>query len=222
MKISEEKKPIVMIVAIIVIVISVFSMMRTAGGPKAKIDMDRFESLGRFAAEETANFLGGPKDVVVIAMTTDPAPALKKQQEAFLDALKDAKINVVAVEVVSAGPDEMPIMAMEMGMLSMEDYADIVQRHSGVDALVSLVGLPMSRPDSMVSLPDQMPPLIVAQSMGMMMGVRELMDSGAVTMAIMPRMDVGPETEDKPQTHREWFDRYFQVVTADNAAEIPY
>jgi len=220
-KIGEEKKPIVMIFAIVVIVISLFSIMKTGRGSRPKVDMDRFESLGQFAAEETVNFLGAGKQVVIISMEAGDAKALKRQQKAYIETLEKGDVTVAAVEAVGTDPGEMPMMMMEMGLMTISDYNAIVEKHSEVDAFISLVGMPMQQMDAPNRLSESAPPLIIAQSMGMMMGVADYLRAGTVTMAIMPRIDVSVE-EEEPKTHREWFDRYFQVVTAEDADSIPY
>ena len=222
MAISREKAPLVIAASIIIIVVSLVSIMRTMspGGPK--VNMDRIEGLGQIAGEEAARFLGSGKTVVLVAYPEGPSKHLKLQQDALKDALEDGGVTVKAVESLQ-GNDEfsMGMIPMEMGGFPIEELIRIGEAHPDVDALVSMVGAPWLQADTAQSIPASLPQLIVAQG-AMMIGAGDLFSSGLVSMAIMPRTDMPAEGAEEPKTTREWFDRYFEVVTADTAGSLPY
>jgi len=220
--VSREKAPIVMGLAIVIILISLVSIIKTAK-PGAKAgDVSRLIGLGQVAGEETAKFLGAGKTVVVVRHGDEmKSPPLKKMQAAFIDALEEGDLTVAAevgLELNNGTPD---IVMMDMAGLPLDEYIRIAEEHSTADAIVSMVGGPYVSPDEMDEIPEGLPPLIISHGSDLRLASMELFDRGIVIMAIMPRFDLD-DSGTEPTTDREWFDTYFQVVTSETAVEMPY
>lgn len=210
--ILHEQKGVVAALAIIVIVLSIGSMMK-GGGKKTRMDLDRITSMGKFSGEAVASHLGAGKNIALISMDESKVEPMEKQTKAFVAALKDGGISVGAREVLEAS--HAPVMAMEMGMISGPEMAEMAGRHTDKDAIVSLVGLPYSAGAERWAWPDGAPPLIVGRNAGMSTSARALFDAGVLSMGIFSRMNVDFQQED-PKTHREWFNLYFETITVEN------
>lgn len=221
MAISKEKAPLVIAASVIIILVSFISIFRTMSPAGPKVNMDRIEGLGQIAGEETATFLGSGTTVVLVAYPEGPSKHLKLQQDALKGALEDGGVSVKAVESLQGNDYAAGMIPMEMGGFPVEELIRIGQTHPDVDAIVSMVGAPWLQGDEAMSIPESLPQLVVAQGV-MMLGAADMFHSGIVTMAIMPRTDMAPDAQEEPKTTREWFDRYFQVVTADTAMDLPY
>jgi hypothetical protein len=212
-----QQKGIVGLLAVIIIVISLGSMLK--GGKRQKIDIDRITSMGQFSGEAVAAHLGSGKNVVLVTIDESKIAALEKQTDAFVSALKKGGVSVGDTETV--GTQNAPMMAMEMGLISGPELAEIAGRHTDKDAVVSLVGLPYATGLEQWSWPEGAPPLVIGRNAGLSMGAKELFDGGVLDMGVFPKNMVEPVTE-KPQTYREWFDRYFQIVTAETADSLAF
>ena len=222
--VSRKKAPIVMGIAVVIILISFISIFRTAKPGQRAGDIGRLVGLGRVAGEETATFLGPGKTVVIVRHGDElKSEPLKKMQGAFIGALEDGSITVAAEVSLDLGDSGPEVMMFDMAGMPLDEYIRIAEEHSSVDAIVSMVGGPYSTPEELDDIPDGLPPLIISHGSDLRMSSMELFDREIVIMAIMPRFDlqVSPDAAE-PETHREWFDTYFQVVTADTAEEMPY
>ena len=216
--VSREKAPIVMGIAIVVILISLISIFRS-GGRQAKVDVGRFEGLGAVAGEETANFLGVGKTVVLVRHSQEvKSPVLEKMHAAFSKALKKGGVTVSAEEEVQMGEGSPDFMMMEMIGLPIDQYIQVGETHPDVDAIVSMVGGLFAGPDELDGLPDGRPPLVIAHGSDHRMTSVDLFDRGILLMAVTPRYDL-PDVDAEPETPREWFDTYFEIVTADSAQD---
>jgi hypothetical protein len=216
--VSREKAPIVMGLAIVIILISLFSIMRTAKPGHKAGDISRLVGLGQVAGEETAKFLGPGKTVAVVRHGDEiKSPPLKKMQAAFIKALQDGSVSVTAevgLEMDDSAPE---VMMLDMVGLPLDEYIRIGEEYSSVDAIVSMVGGPYASEDELDEMPDSLPPLIISHGSDLRMSSGVLFDRGIVIMAIMPRFDLQEGAD--PQTDREWFDTYFQVVTPETAGD---
>jgi hypothetical protein len=215
--VSQQKTPFVTGAALIVIIICVLSIGRSIGPGKVAgsgpyIDMARIE------AEETANFLGDGKQVVVFAFaTTADHKVLRKRNRTFIEALDKSGAEVIATEELGAiDAPQMPEMAM-MGVMGvpMAEFLRIADAYPDADAIVSLVGVPYVDLNKLDEIPDSFPTLIVASGvsdMGMPAG--PLLNAGILHMAIIPRYADTPYEGTGEATARELFEQSFQVVTA--------
>ncbi len=76
----------------------------------------------------------------------------------------------------------------------------------------------MTRED-LAAMPKRRPKVIAGAVF--MPGLRDAFAWGLVEVAITPRYEPAAQTDTEPQTAREWFDRYYSVVTKDNADSLP-
>ncbi len=52
-------------------------------------------------------------------------------------------------------------------------------------------------------------------------GLKQLIASGLVELAILPRYLPPEPTDDEPITRRDWFDRLYTVATLANVDDLP-
>lgn len=220
--VSRKKAPIIMGIAIVVILISLISIFKTGSSSKAKIDVGRFEGLGRITGEETANFLGSGKSIVLVRQSREmKSEVLEKMHAAFTKALKDGGVSVTAEEEIQMGEEAPEYMMIDMIGLPIGEYVRVAEAHSSVDAIISMVGGLFAGPAELDQIPDGLPPLIVAHGADHRMSSVDLFERGVLMMVVTPRHDL-PDTESEPETPREWFDTYFEIITADSVEDAQY
>jgi hypothetical protein len=211
LNISESKKPVVVIVCLVLIVLSVcwmFTRNRPPGGTGGT--NKPAEALGDVMAEETAKLLGNRGSVVMIAIA--PAAGIPPQSEAiaFEKAVKKAG------RVTLAGKEYMDVDRESME-LSVEKFLKIASRYPKADAIVSLVGCPLLKESDMAQFGEKPPKLIIVGWSST--GVRAMLQQKIVQVAVLSRLSAPPQKS--PKTTREWFDQYFEIFTSANAANLP-
>lgn len=203
--------------AILVILVAGFSMLRKPRAPD--IDLAPFQGIGLVAAEETARILaqGGKVLVVTIGAEGAGTSPFHAQLEAFQQAIQQlGTVSVAAVEQADQAGGRSP--GPEIGIPGSQ-YLQLLVAYPEIDAIVSLVGPPQITGEELGRLPPDRPPLVVVSMLGL--GVRRLLEAGVIQVAVVPRTDsekaVGPD----PQSPREWFERYYQIVTPGEADLLP-
>ena len=101
LKVSTQKAPIVVALAILVIIISVISILRMGSEPTIKKFDNAFVEFGRIAAEKTGEYLGpGARVVLLIHDEQTVEDAFVEHDKVFEMALKEAGVYVVASETL--------------------------------------------------------------------------------------------------------------------------
>jgi len=217
-KSDEVKRPLLVLVSVIVIVASLISIYLTFRTPTAKFNRKPFEGIGQVVAEQTAKLLKERGEIVVVVMKFDNKHmnALTAPPEAFRAALKSYPgIRIRTTESVSAQPQAMIGPGTS---LSADQFIALLEKHATADALVSFVGVPLFQPADWDKIPRRRPKVIEAGSYSPQ--IREFLERQIVQVSIQPRFKSFQETNE-PVTPREWFDRYYMVVTAENLSELP-
>ncbi len=174
------------------------------------------EAVGQIMAEETSRLLGHNAKLVIVAMDTRHAPELKLQIESFEKHL--AMLGGITVKNrIMLDPGENPKFRAGSG-LSEKRFLKIARKSSDVDAIVSFVGMPEITDTNLASLKSI--PKVIAETHSPEKLIN-LLNKKILNIAIVPRFEFpapGPRT---PETSRQWFDHYFQVVSAETALPLP-
>ncbi len=185
--------------AVVAIVVSIAFILRKA--PHEPLPADRAISAGiaEEATRQLVKLVGKNGKIVVIAdAQANQQYSFASFQPVFAQALKQAGLNVVAVEKIrlpSAGDPYLPA----------EVYARVVQTNPGIGAIVSLVGLPRG-----TELPAVRPKLVVIAGTVKAEDARRAIADKLADLVIAERGDdLGRKMT--PRTPPEWFQAMYQV-----------
>jgi len=192
--------------------------------PSISIKMEPHLALGHGMGEETIKMLGD-KGGEVVLVTQDTRkikiPVLDAQTKAFIDALKDSKVTVKVTEYILE--EEMIGGALPGGMqMPGQTFFRVIQKHPKVAAIVSFAGLPGVNDEQMAALGEHIPKCIAYDGFSLrLQPVIENIENHIVQVAIIPNQTgYDPAKAKNPETLREWFDRYYQVVTEKNVDKL--
>jgi hypothetical protein len=176
-----------------------------------RVNTSLHQEVGRVMAEETARILGRPGKIIVVTANAPNAPELKVQLEAFQKNLKLlGGINIQSKVVLDPGDN--PKYRPGSG-LSSKHLLKIIRKHADTDAIVSFVGAPALSEQDLAQL--KAPFKLVAETHSPEK-LLALLEKKILVSAIVPRFEFPAPGPRKPQTSRQWFDRYFQVLTPDS------
>jgi hypothetical protein len=168
------------------------------------------QAVGRVMAEETARLLGGKGQVAIVSMETARVPELKTQLQAFEKALQRMN-GITVLERYELDPEDKPKYGAGTG-LSAGRFLRIVKKSAKADVIVSFVGVPRLTDEEMEKL-DRMPKFLAeAKDRDKL---TKLMEKKLLQVAVVPRFEFPAPVSEKPRSAREWFDKYFQVVTSN-------
>ncbi len=168
------------------------------------------ESIGQVLAEETFRQVGHSGKIVIVTMETRHAPELKVQMGAFQKMLKHLG-GVTIADTVILDPGDNPKYRPGSG-LSGKRFLKIARKHKGVDAIVSFVGAPDVSEDDLKQLKSV--PKFIAEAHSPERLVN-LLEKKVLLAAVVPRYEFPAPGPRQPETTRQWFDHYFQVVHPD-------
>lgn len=206
------KKPLVALIALLVIGVSVYSIMRQSSGPQTKSDLKAFVGMGEVAADQAIKAANNHGQVAIWmyenADTT--SPAMKTLLKSLTDTLKKASgIRLGTTEKIpyqAAGETS--------SALPRATFLPLMQRFADTDVIISFVGVPKLTAQDVQSLGAKHPLLVVIDTFEFN-GQPAQYDPALVKAAIVPRLEVIPPNAPRPKTARQAFDRYFQVLTAE-------
>lgn len=213
------KNTVLAVVSTVVILASLTSIVLTQWKRPGRNYLNPYIALGQVLGEETAKLVGANGQIVVIAWDTqkNKLPALEGQMKAFKDALKaQGGISVVSTETTNEDPTS-PYPA-----LTSERFFEILNKYRSTGAIVSFVGIPHFKDEEIRKWPKNSPKLVVVTGLSPSTGPKKLLQRGVLQVAIVPRYQAGQDVPQNPTTLREWFDKYYQVVTPKTAALLPY
>jgi hypothetical protein len=172
------------------------------------------EAVGRVMAEETARVVGHLGKVVIVTADLPDAPELKIQVAAFEKHLKLlGGISVKNKIVMDVGDN---LKYRPGAGLSAKHFLKIARKNSSADAVVSFVGAPELTDSDLQQLKSM--PKVIAETRSPEK-LLNLLDKKILVAAIVPRFEFPAPGPRKPQTPRQWFDRYFQVL--DPQSRLP-
>jgi hypothetical protein len=182
--------------------------------PKFKVPLHR--AVGQVMAEEVSRLLGHQGAVVLISMETTKAPELKVQMEEFESTLK--RIGKVTVKKTYNLETEGKAKYGVGSGLSARRFVRLVNKNLDADALVSFVGAPTLSAEELKEIPRR--PKFIAESRSVDK-LDKLFEDKAIDLAIVSRFTFPAPIEGKPNTLREWFDKYFEITTPARATNLP-
>jgi hypothetical protein len=173
-------------------------------------------AVGQIMAEETSRILGHNAKLVIVAMETRHAPELKLQIDSFEKHLKLLG-GITVKNRLMLDPGDNPKFRPGSG-LSEKRFLKLARKNSGVDAIVSFVGMPEVSDAGLANLKSI--PKVIAETHSPERLIN-LLNKKILNVAIVPRFEFpapGPRT---PETSQQWFDHYFQIVTAETPLAKP-
>ena len=178
------------------------------GAPKQNVQLH--QAVGQVMAEETARFVGHRGKILVVTVDNHTAPELNLQIDAFRKHLKLLG-GITIQDTIVLDPGENLKYRPGAG-LSAKRFLKIVRKNSGVDAIVSFVGAPELTDQEMAQL--KTTPKFIAEAHSPEKLVN-LIEKKILLSAIVPRYEFPAPGPRKPQTSRQWFDRYFQILSPE-------
>ena len=221
---DETKRPVVISVAILAIVLSGWGIFSTLRSPRSGLDKKAFKGLGEAVAQEASKAVGDHGQIVVATYFvnqsgTPSAVWLETQLDGFKSALRSHPgVVVAATERVELGlaPEE----AVAKGMDAAASYLALATKYPNADAFVLFTEAPNLSPDDLSRLPKRRPKVITVANHPDFPNLRRLLEAGVLHAAILPRWEP-VATAAKPQTPAEWFAHHYLIVTPANADVLP-
>lgn len=206
---NPERRKKVTFVAIGVTAISLVSLFFTMCERSPKINRGLFIGLGEVLADETIKAIDSHGTVVPVLATyhTTGSTPVADEWETFAKEFKKHS-GVKLAEPVIVKLDQ------ATGALSRNDFDNLVEKHATTGALVFFVGLPLWDAKNPLTLPRVAPKIIALDNTPQ--PYQPYFTSSIVTVLITSRSTPDDPAEKEPKTSRQWFDRYFQIVTAEN------
>jgi hypothetical protein len=180
------------------------------GTPEANAPLH--QAVGLTLADETARVIGHHGNIVIVTMDSRNSPELKIQLEAFEKDLKTIG-GITTKDKVVLDPGENPKFRPGSG-LSAKRFLKIARKHPGADAIVSFVGAPELSDQDLSQL--KATPKLIAEAHSPEKLVN-LFDKKILVSAIVPRFEFPAPGPRKPETSRQWFEHYFQIITPETA-----
>jgi len=180
-----------------------------------EINLELHQAVGRVMAEETVRLVGHNGKVVIVTVDLPRAPELKVQVKAFEKHLKLLG-GVTVKERFELDPGDNLKYRAGAG-LSAKHFLKIARKSAGADAIVSFVGAPQLSDAEFQQL-KSVPRCIAETHSPEKLG--SLFQKKLLLVAIVPRYEFPAPGPRKPQTGRQWFDRYFQIVVPDSPLPV--
>jgi len=196
------------IIALLVIIGSIASILLRQCGSTQRVDRDRLRVIAEVAAQETIRLVGHSGRVVVLVWGAEGhrPPAVDEQVKTFRQTLnRESRVVLDAVEGITSADPYAEVV------LQLDPLLKVMQKHPGVDAIVSFIDLQKWNPGDYQKFPTPRPK-IVALTYGQL-DIESLMRNNIVQVFIQPRTEPPPASAPPEKSAREWFDRHYQVIT---------
>ncbi len=201
--------------ALVLILASALFIYRSLVVP-TDLNIPLHQSIGIVLADETFREVGHQGKIVLVSMDSSRAPELKVQMNAFLKHLKTLG-GVTIMDKVILDPGDNPKYRPGSG-LSTKRFLKIARKHKGADAIVSFVGSPELTEAELAQLKGS--PKFIAETHSPER-LQTLLQKKVLLAAVVPRYEFPAPGPRQPQTIRQWFDHYFQVVHPGTALPGP-
>lgn len=185
-----------------------------------KFDLSPYRALGVGTAEETAKLLGSKGSVLLISRDTSDVSdhALEGQLKSFQETIKKIPaMSIAATEKFKLSPMERMATG---GAVPREQFLKALQSHPNIGAVVLFCAFPQLSAPDYAALKQSGVKVVVASAC--VPGYRKLVESQVIHLAIVPQFEPPAATANPPTTMRGWFEQEFLVVSAANAAALPY
>ncbi len=171
------------------------------------------QRVGEVMAEQTAAAVGPKGRILLITIPTSGQAELAAQLDAFNRTLK--KLGTYEVKEHELDTKDQPKYGPGTG-LSGRRFVRAVKNHSS-DAIVSFVGAPDLSDEQIAELTKI--PKFIAESRSPD-HLPKLFEKKVIHAAVVSRFTFPAPGPLKPSTSREWFDKRYQVVAADNVPAV--
>jgi hypothetical protein len=154
---------------------------------------------------------GGPVNVIARDPAAFKQPASETQLASLKKALAGAVDSLQLIQLDPLRPIRVPAT----------DFLQMIRKTPQGGVVVSLLGPPVISAAERTKL-GTVKPSIVAFCPGDLpeqMDLRPLFEQGLLKVAIVSKRN--PDMTTSPGSPRGWFDRYFEVITADNISNLP-
>lgn len=202
-------KPILAVVAVLVIVGSSAWLYWQMPGRKPDIQMAPYQALGEIAAEE-AGRLAQQKGLALVIAAENPGgqnPVEEARVKACCDALERAGLKLDALERFNIPP-----AARMFGSNVPRDwFQQVTQAHAQAAIIILFGEFPILEPADLDRLKQSKLKILLVS--GNHVASRQLLDTGVIQEALVPRAEPPSQTEQNPQGTRAWFDRYYSILT---------
>jgi len=179
-----------------------------------KYNVALHQRIGEIVAEETMKVVGPKGTVLLITIPTAQEPELQTQLNAFTRSLKrNANYRIKEHELDTK---DQPKYGLGSG-LSGRRFVRAVNNHDS-DAIVSFVGAPSLSKEDIASLKRKPKFVVETRSPDELLN---LFDKGVLDVAIVSRFVFPAPGPLKPSTPQQWFDKRYQVITAEAAKSLP-
>jgi hypothetical protein len=184
--------------------------------PPPRIEPLPHLAIGEALAAQVAKAVGPGGRVTLIApdIVTFQHPGAEVQLKAFHQALHQAKLSVAATNWIKLNP-------LYLRRVPPGDFADILRKQSEGDVIVSLLGPPLLTAEQKVRLGEKRPRVVAVCSgdLPLYFNLNSLFADNLLHAAIISRRVPGPA----PQSDNlsQWFDHFFQWITAQNLPDLP-
>ena len=166
------------------------------------------QAVGQVMAEETVKLLDQKGKIIVLAVNPREFPELKAQLTSFTAVLKKAPAVTIKEQCLLKADD--PKYGVGRG-LSAKRLIQVMSKYRDADAVVSFIGTPNLTDQDLTQLA-QAHPKFIAEVRSTERTLK-LLDSGVLQLVVVPRFAFPPPGPKHPHSPREWFNRYFQVLT---------
>jgi hypothetical protein len=180
-----------------------------------KYNVSLHQRIGEVMAEQTAKVLGPKGYLVLLTIPTGGEPELKTQLDAFRKTLK--KLGDYELKEHEMDVKDQPKYRAGGG-LSSRKFVRAVKNHPQADAIVSFIGAPRLSAEDIAEIADR--PKFIAESCSSE-HLPDLFDKHILQVAIVSRFVFPAPGPRSPKTPQEWFDKRYQIVTAEGLASIP-
>jgi len=173
------------------------------------------ESVGEVLAQETAKLIQSNGQVVIITMDTSKFPELKTQLRAFEKALK--ALGPMSVKELPMDTEDKPQYRTGAG-LSSRRFLRLLKKTGSAKAIVSFIGAPRMTDEEFAQV--EKAPKFIAECRSPDK-VKKLFEKNVLQVAVINRFDYPAPIKHNPKTPKQWFEKYYQVIKADTASDLP-
>ena len=212
-----KSKKLVATLAVLALLAAAFILSRQFASPR--VNLRPSAAVGEVLAEEIGRLLGGPGKVTIISRQSahEGPDATRERVTALTAALQHhATLKLAGTEVMPRAAGGM----MDMGGVTEEQFLAALEKHPDAKAIVVFAGLPACSQPLVDKLAAGSLKLVAVSGYGPT--VRRWLESKALAIAVVPRMEELPAGTPAPKTTRDWFVREFEIITPETVGQLPY
>ena len=208
-------KEILLLCGCLAVIISSWTVIYFTQVKRPGFNVTLHQRVGEVLAQETARLIHTQGQVVIVTMDSRREPELKAQMEVFEKTLK--KLGRISIRELPVETEDKPQYRTGAG-LSSRRFLRILKKAGTADAIVSFIGAPRMTEEELAQI--EKAPKFVAECRSPDR-IKRLFDKGVLQVAVINRFEYPAPVKHNPKTPKQWFEKYYQVVTAENASILP-